>query len=641
MAYDSGLRSRDPETDMPASDKRQALIQRLEAEARTSPASYRLKLALVAAAGYAVLVVLLLLVLAAPLAIAWRVFVDGVQPGPQIAYALLLPGLMAVVLMRALWIRLGEPDGHRLAPGEAPELQREVERLRRETGAPPLQGIIINGELNAAAASTPRMFGLLGHQHHLVLGLPLIGLLERDELRAVIAHEFGHFGGQHARFAGWIYRVRLSWDRVLEGLSGHSAVLSRLLGKFYGWYVPYFSAYSHVLAREHEYEADATSARVVGPAAAASALVRVEWGARRLHGRFWPSVFARAGSQHHPPAMVLSQMQRALAEGGDGAGLDIDRLLHVARQAADPDDTHPSLAKRIEALQAAPRLLPRTQPALDLLGDAASTIERKLENAWREGVRAYWGGRHDAAAGERARLAELDAVGSLTPEQQVEHARLAQRIRIDIDALPLFERALLAKPDSALALLQAGVLQVERGLHEAGIARLRRAVERDAGTLRPLQAELTRIDADPDLDAGTAAAVSALLAEIAPRAQAQQARDEPFSHDGVVGASGTGQGLQRHDVDGERLQRLRRVLSREQRIARAWLVLRTPQMQEDTPHYLLLLDWKGSVAGETAALTQLVKAVDLPGELSAFTGSNARKLARAVKDTCAEPVFQR
>ncbi|MHC9084067.1 M48 family metalloprotease [Luteimonas sp. RIT-PG2_3] len=626
---------------MPASSKRQALIQRLETEARTSPGTYRLKLALLAAAGYAVLIALLLLVLAAPLAIAWRVFVDGVRPGPEIAYALLLPGLMAVVLVRALWIRFGEPDGHRLAPNEAPELQREIERLRREIGAPPLQGIHIDGELNAAAVYMPRMFGLLGHHHHLVLGLPLIALLERDELLAVIAHEFGHFGGQHGRFTGWIYRVRLSWYRVLEGLSGHSAVLSRLLGKFYGWYVPYFNAYSHVLARAHEYEADAASARAVGPAVAASALIRVEWGARRLHARFWPSVFARTSSQGHPPAMVLAQMQRALASEGDGAGAQIERLLQVARQAADPDDTHPPLAKRIEAMQASPRLLPRTQSALALLGDAAPAIERRLENAWREGVRAHWRARHDAAASERSRLAELDVAGSLTPEQQVEHARLAQRIRIDVDALPLFERALQAKPDSALALLQAGVLQLERGDADAGAARLHQALQRDAGTLRPLLVELDRLEADPDLDAATVAAVSALRAGIAPRIQAQQARDEVFAAGDTGGADRTAPRLQRHDVDAAGLQRLRRVLAREPRIARAWLVLRSPQMQEDAPHYLVLLDWKGSVAGEASALPQLAKAVDLPGELSVFTGSNAAGLARDVKDTGGEPVFVR
>ena len=82
--------------------------------------------------------------------------------------------------MRALWVTFPAPEGHRLDQHEAPLLQAEVERLRVAAGAPRLSGIVVDADLNAAAASVPRALGLLGHRHYLVLGLPLMQLLDRD-----------------------------------------------------------------------------------------------------------------------------------------------------------------------------------------------------------------------------------------------------------------------------------------------------------------------------------------------------------------------------------------------------------------------------------------------------------------------------
>jgi len=48
---------------------------------------------------------------------------------------------------------------------------------------------------------------------------------------------------------------------------------SEIFEVFFDWYAPYFGAYSFVLARAREYEADRCSVEVVGKANAARALV--------------------------------------------------------------------------------------------------------------------------------------------------------------------------------------------------------------------------------------------------------------------------------------------------------------------------------------------------------------------------------
>ncbi|WP_149195212.1 M48 family metallopeptidase [Luteimonas suaedae] len=606
------------------------LAQRLEAEAQRSPRGYLLRLALLAGLGYALLLVLLAIAFGLPLLMLGHVVVNGARPGPELAYVMLVPLVFGGVLLRALWIRFGVPEGYVLAADEAPALQAEVERLRRATGAPPLHGIVIDGELNAAAANLPRALGLLGHRHYLVLGLPLMQLLDRDELAAVVAHEFGHFGAGHGRFTAWIYRVRMSWHRVLEGLADSGFLFSRLLLAFYGWYVPYFNAYSFVLARRNEYQADAIAAATVGGEAAASALIRLELGARRAHGRFWPQVFGRARAQNHPPAQVHAQLARVLQ---DDTPIDLERLLAIASRDADPDDTHPVLPQRIAAMQAEPCLRTRGAPAAPgLLGPALlAEIERGLDEHWRDRNRPRWRERHAAAAADRARLAVVEGVGDPSPQQRLEHAQLVESLRIDFDAAPLYERAIAALPDSAMAHYRAGLLALRRGDAAAGAAGLRRAMALDPGAIRPVLADLEALDRDPDLAPASAEAVRTLRDAFAPAAHELDARDAADARDELLP----------HDLDTAALQSLAGALTADPRIVRAWLARKRMPMAEAPPHYVLLLDWRGSVASETAGLKRLTDALALPGSFTVFTGSGQRPLARRVRRLCAAPVYRR
>ncbi|HRP72105.1 MAG TPA: M48 family metallopeptidase [Luteimonas sp.] len=585
----------------------------------------RLHLLALAALGYGVVGGLLLLALSPFVLVAVHLFVNGAALAPQHAFVLVLPAAIAAVVMRTLWVRFAPPEGHLLAPGEAPELQAEVERLRRAMAAPALDGILVDADFNAKAASVPRALGLFGHRHYLVLGLPLMRALDREELAAVIAHEFGHFNADDGRFAAWVYLSRGTWYRLRDGMANHDFAFAFLLAKFYAWLAPRFDAASRALARRHELAADAAAARAVGAETTASALLRVEIVARRLQARFWPRVWARARTQRHPPA----QLQAPLAQATHGGGVDIERLLAVAARGHDPLDTHPTLPQRLDALQAPARLRVAGAPSTELLRPLEDTLERRLDDAWRESIRGYWEALHAAAAGDRARLDELDGVTAPTPEQLAERALLVEQVRIDFDPLPLHERALAADPDRVLALFRTGLLQLRRGEAEAGITRLQRALALDPGAARPLLEELRGIEDDPDLDPATAAAIENLRAALAPLAAAQPAPAAAADSDALLP----------HDLDAAALHALVRRLACEARVARAWIARRPLALREAPPQYLVLLDWRGSVAGEAAGLKPLAEALGARHTL--FTGSDQRALARQVRAACAEPVYRK
>jgi hypothetical protein len=62
---------------------------------------------------------------------------------------------------------------------------------------------------------------------------------------------------------------------------------------------------------------------------------------------------------------------------------------------------------------------------------------------------------------------------------------------------------------------------------------------------------------------------------------------------------------------------------------------------EVLPHYLVLLDWAGSVASERGALPQIVSQLQLPGSCTVLSASSDAEQARAIRSSAGEPTYQR
>ena len=166
------------------------------------------------------------------------------------------------------------------------------------------------------------MFG--GYTNHLQLGIPLLAVLDASELKTVLAHEIGHLGGQHGRFSAWIYRQRRTWQALERKFDEPATVFDQILGVFYRWYAPYFSAYSFVLARAQEYQADQAAALATNARVLARALVKLDLVNRFLTEVFWPRFFAqveRAPEPQYLPFSMLPRADRRRSQGMAAQGL--------------------------------------------------------------------------------------------------------------------------------------------------------------------------------------------------------------------------------------------------------------------------------------------------------------------------------
>lgn len=606
-----------------------ALVQRLEAEAASRPRHYRIKVALLAALGF--------VVLGGAMFLAFGISVGLVAALLAISPVLLLklikvvwiPVALGVVILRALWLRLPLPQGYRLGPGEAPLLQAEIERLRQGAGAPKLSGILIDDELNAAAVSVPRLLGLFGQRHYLVLGLPLMQALDREQLAAVVAHEFGHFGGGHGRFSGWIYRVRASWYRLLEALSAQRSLANALFVRFFDWYAPYFDAYSFVLNRANEYQADATAARLVGAEVTAAALLQTDLASERLAQDFWPGLRRINALQAQPPARLYRKMSASLRQR---RAVDAERLAQALGRKADPGDTHPALAERLAALGVAPRLPEPSQrcAAEALLGELAQTLEAHFSQLWQQGVGEAWQQNFEQCAAGRARLALWEQQPPQQLDDKLAHAELVESLRPEQDAAPLYREVLAQKSDHAMAHFRLGQLLLERGQAE-GADHLWQAaaLEREAmpQVLQMLEPFYHRQADDAGLERVTLAW--------------KAWQREQWQFEAALRQAGRKDVYQPHGLEPEALQALRETLATRPRVGRAWLVRKQIPQAPDWRHYLLLVEWRGLVLDEERQLQALLDALSLPGSVLVLPSNRHGALRRRLRKMQDAEVYAR
>jgi Zn-dependent protease with chaperone function len=462
-----------------------ALVNRLEDYARENPGAYKLRVALLAAVGYVYLLGIVVAIVALVITVIYFARVNWV-----VIKILLIPLGLAAVVLRSLWVKFPEPDGHELHYEDAPRLFDLAKSTREATSGPKLHKLLLTDEFNAAIVQRP-LLGMFGwHENYLIVGLPLLRGLSADEVRAVIAHEFGHLSGKHSAFSAWIYRVRQTWEQVLLRLRMEQRFGSGIFEAFFNWYAPYFTAYSFVLARSREYEADRTSVQLCGKENAAGALIKVELRDKSVSEEFWPAFFERAGKEAEVPKETFTEMLSALRQpiAPDKAQLWFSQSLTFKHSYAD---THPALGDRLEAIGYPDiRTTEDLQPFLKaeehwgdeyFLQTVPPDFIASKNRVWRDGVSETWRERRKSISEIENKLATLEQKAKseeLTVEERWERARILRLTQGCAAALPLFEEIVAVDPEHSGAIYSIGEALLDRG-DEAGISKIEQVMEKE------------------------------------------------------------------------------------------------------------------------------------------------------------------
>jgi Zn-dependent protease with chaperone function len=157
----------------------------------------------------------------------------GRSDNPVVAFA---GGIAAAFLAVFLWKALifkrrdSQKRAFEITATEHPHLLAFIHRIADDARAPRPRRVFLSPEVNAAVFFDFSFVNLIfPSRKNLVIGLGLVNVLTLSELKAVVAHEFGHFAQRTMAVGRWVYTAqqiaghivvkRDALDRFLMGLS--------------------------------------------------------------------------------------------------------------------------------------------------------------------------------------------------------------------------------------------------------------------------------------------------------------------------------------------------------------------------------------------------------------------------------------
>jgi Zn-dependent protease with chaperone function len=235
--------------------------------------------------------------------------------------------------------------GPLLNEAEHPELFATLRDVAARTNQAMPDEVYLVPVVNAFVTERRRVTGV-GRTRMMGLGLPLLQTLSIGELRAVLAHEFGHHEGGDVALGPLVYRTHRSISRTLEAVSGS------ILEWPFRSYGQLFLRVSAGVSRHQEHVADAFAAKIEGSVPLGSGLRKVN-AVDAVYGVFLArDVMPALAAGIVPP--LADGFETFVSQPHSRKFMDTVLEQVMKGTGADPYDTHPPLAERLAALETRP-----------------------------------------------------------------------------------------------------------------------------------------------------------------------------------------------------------------------------------------------------------------------------------------------
>jgi len=239
------------------------------------------------------------------------------------------------------------PPGLEVTPQTQPQLFRVIDAVAQRMGGARPERVYLIPDVNAYVAEVRNLDGKPGLTRVMAVGLGLLNTDTIAQLRATLAHEFGHLRGGETRLGACICRVRNALTRITT-LLGPQAPLAQV----YDLFSRTFQRITNTMGRVQELAADTCSVEVAGRRAHVEGLRREAVGAV-LFSNFLRHEVTPLLEEGYRPTSVYEGYRRYLWNlQEDGVAARVERALTQERTEAL--DTHPALADRIRFADSLP-----------------------------------------------------------------------------------------------------------------------------------------------------------------------------------------------------------------------------------------------------------------------------------------------
>lgn len=445
---------------------------------------------------------------------AWKRFQDMVASSGEAAVLDLAIGtaaaFLALFMLKALFFvkRGGASDDIELKPSEQPRLFEFLHRLADEAGAPRPAKVYISARVNACVFYDLSILNLLfPSRKNLEIGLALVNVLSLSEMKAVLAHEFGHFAQRSMAIGSWIYIAqqiaghviakRDALDRLLKFISG---IDIRIAWVGWGLQLIVWSIRSlldsvfrmvilaqRALSRQMEFQADLVAVSLTGSDELVHALHKLQaadeaWGralnfadAELRQGRIVHDLFEVQSRIIDKMAVILDDPSYGQVPAAGAQ--PVQHRVFKTRFAQPPQmwSTHPANADREENAKRHYMPAPHDSRSAWLLFDQVETVKQAVVAAFFREAKA------EAASAEQTQTALDQHYALLRYQPEYRGAYLGRSLcRHVAEPTALYEESLQ----------QADVQQALAALYPASLAgELRQLdeLEEELGTLKALR----------------------------------------------------------------------------------------------------------------------------------------------------------
>jgi len=230
--------------------------------------------------------------------------------------------------------------GPRLEEKDQPRLFALIRQVAQQMGQPMPEEVYLIPEVNAFVANRGGILGL-GGKRVMGVGLGLLAVDNVSQVKATLAHEFGHFAGGDAKLGGLTYATRGAMIRMLQNLSSAGSVLV----KPFEWMFKLYLRITQAISRQQELIADEWSVRLAGKTAHVTGLRQ-----EAIHGTSFGLFLQREVRQLATfgvaPKNVFEGFRKFLSSS-TFKKLEPSLEKALAESKGDAYDSHPPLEERI------------------------------------------------------------------------------------------------------------------------------------------------------------------------------------------------------------------------------------------------------------------------------------------------------
>lgn len=386
--------------------------------------------------------------------------------------------LVLPCLLPLLRVRQASPPGFRLTPCKAPKLFETIEKIRHKIRGAKLDEIRLTEDFELRLVLLPRL-GFFGWPRKvLLIGLPMLQLLSRKEIAALLARQFEHLNGYLDPRGARLHRLNQTWPALRQLIDASDSRLARLGLVPLRVLLSRFEAASRICVQAHEYQADKLGSRIIGPRIMADALIASHLARCFLDEQFWPRFWARAETNQTPLA-PHSTMRAALSASATRE--QNERWLRTALEHRPVDD-EPVLYERLRALGQIPEQPPLStySAAHILLGEAFPHILKDFDSHWLKIHARNWEAHR---SNMREAREQVDVFSHCEPENLLARDQHRYGLALSLlgnasEALKMLGMAAENPDGSAEAALDAARHYLSSG-NKAGVRYLELAVRRD------------------------------------------------------------------------------------------------------------------------------------------------------------------